>query len=223
MKLPAIVVNFKIYEKGVSKEGIKTAKLLEKKAEDLGISLAVAVNAIDLRMFVEELEIPVFLQHMDSVGFGAHTGHICAEMVKDSGAYGVLLNHSEKRMLLADLSAAINRAKMNNLKTLVCADTVESSKGVAALGPDYLAVEPPELIGGDISVSKARPEVVSGTVEAVAKISPDIPVLCGAGVKTGEDVKKAIELGAKGVLVASGVVKAKDPAKALEELARGLL
>jgi triosephosphate isomerase len=45
-----------------------------------------------------------------------------------------------------------------------------------------------------------------------------VPVLCGAGVKTGKDVRRALELGAKGVLLASGVVKAKDPRKALQDL-----
>jgi triosephosphate isomerase len=48
-----------------------------------------------------------------------------------------------------------------------------------------------------------------------------IPVLCGAGVKNGEDVRKAKELGAKGILVASGVVKAENPEEAIRDLLEG--
>jgi triosephosphate isomerase len=81
-------------------------------------------------------------------------------------------------------------------------------------------VEPPELIGGDISVTNAKPEVVVEAVRAVHRVDASIPVLCGAGVKNGQDVKKAIELGAKGVLLASGVVKAKDQRQALRDLIR---
>ena len=81
--------------------------------------------------------------------------------------------------------------------------------------------EEPELIGGDISVTSADPEIVSGTVEAVRKINKSAKILCGAGVKNGKDVAKAIELGAEGVLLASGVVKAKDTISVLKDLASG--
>ena len=96
------------------------------------------------------------------------------------------------------------------------------SKAAAQLVPDFVAVEPPELIGGDISVSKAQPELVKDSVEAVKAVSPDVKVLCGAGVKNGEDVKSALELGAKGVLLASGVVKAKDAEAVMRDLIKGL-
>jgi triosephosphate isomerase len=79
--------------------------------------------------------------------------------------------------------------------------------------PDYIAVEPRELIGGKISVSQARPELISDTVKAVKT-----KVLCGAGINTRQDVKKALKLGAKGVLVASAVAKSKNPGKVLKEL-----
>jgi isopentenyl diphosphate isomerase/L-lactate dehydrogenase-like FMN-dependent dehydrogenase len=42
---------------------------------------------------------------------------------------------------------------------------------------------------------------VSDTVAAVKAVNPNVRVLCGAGVKNGNDVAKAIELGAEGVLL----------------------
>ena len=74
------------------------------------------------------------------------------------------------------------------------------------------------MIGGDISVTTADPKIVSDTVAAVKDVNPNVRVLCGAGVKNGKDVATAIELGAEGVLLASGVTKASDAAAVLEDL-----
>ena len=93
---------------------------------------------------------------------------------------------------------------------------------MAAFAPDFIAVEPPELIGGDVSVTKANPFIIEDTVNSVKDVNKKISVLCGAGVKTGEDVAKALELGADGVLLASGVVKSKDPKATLLDLIKHL-
>jgi triosephosphate isomerase len=103
---------------------------------------------------------------------------------------------------------------------VVCTDSVASSAAAAAYRPDYVAVEPPELIGGDISVTEANPDVVRGAVDAVRRVDAGVRLLCGAGVKTGEDVRAALELGAEGVLLASGVVKSKDPYQSLLDLVK---
>jgi triosephosphate isomerase len=89
------------------------------------------------------------------------------------------------------------------------------------MGPDYVAIEPPELIGSGIPVSKADPEIVANSVQAVKRIAPDVGVLCGAGITHGEDLKAALDLGSKGVLLASGIIKAKDQRKALQDLVAG--
>ena len=104
----------------------------------------------------------------------------------------------------------------------MCAGDLHEVGTVAGLSPDYVAIEPPELIGGDVSVTKAKPEVVSGAVERVRNANPKVDVLCGAGVRTARDVSRAIELGTVGVLLATAVVKAKDPKKALTDLVKGL-
>ncbi|MFB6186182.1 MAG: triose-phosphate isomerase, partial [Halobacteriaceae archaeon] len=67
-------------------------------------------------------------------------------------------------------------------------------------------------------VSKADPDLIEDTVDAVQTIDETIDVFCGAGISSGSDVKKAAELGAEGVLVASGIAKADSPPEALQEL-----
>jgi len=98
---------------------------------------------------------------------------------------------------------------------------IEDAEKIAYLNPDFIAVEPPELIGGTVSVSDAKPEIISSSVKAVKLINNKIKVLCGAGIHNKDDVKKAIKLGAEGVLVASGIVKAENQKTALRDLVNG--
>ncbi len=140
------------------------------------------------------------------------------ENVKESGAAGVLINHSEDRLNLKEIKKTIKRAKDAGLITVICAPTPQVVQKVVKFNPTFVAIEPPELIGGDVSVSKAKPGVILNSVKKTGKI----PLLCGAGVKTTEDVKLAITYGSMGILLASGVTKAKNPEKALMNLAKGL-
>ena len=219
---PIILVNYKTYEKGYGANALSLTKTLQKVADETKVSVAVAVCPTDIKLISEECSLPVFAQHIDAIGFGSHTGYILAEAVKEAGAVGTLINHSEHRLRLADIDDCVKRAKEAGLITCVCTNNLSTSKAASLLSPDFVAVEPPELIGGDISVSKAQPELVKGTVDAVKNVSPKVKVLCGAGVKNGEDVRKALELGSEGVLLASGVVKAKDVEAAMRDLIGGL-
>jgi triosephosphate isomerase len=177
---------------------------------------------VDIAPVVQAVSIPVFSQHIDAAKPGGFTGHVLPEAVKEAGAVGTLINHSERRLKLADIDAAVVRAREVGLISLVCSNNSSVSAAVAALKPDMLAVEPPELIGTGIPVSKAKPEVVSDTVSLVHRINPDVITLCGAGITTGEDVAAALKLGTQGVLVASGIVKAKDPYKTLLDFAKSM-
>ena len=218
LKEPIIAINFKTYIEATGERALAIAKAAEKVWKETGITIVVAPQLADLYRIAQEVEIPVFAQHIDPIKPGSHTGHVLPEAVKEAGAVGTLLNHSENRMVLADLEASIRRAEEVGLITMVCSNNPAVSAAVAALGPDYVAVEPPELIGTGIPVSKAKPEVITDTVELVRKVNPEVKVLTGAGISTGEDVKKALELGSVGVLLASGVTKAKDPEKAIRDL-----
>ena len=224
MKLPVIITNFKTYESAIGPRALDLAILHAKVMEEMDVQMGVAVQPSDIFQVASAVSIPVFAQHIDPVGFGSNTGHILPEAVKAVGSFGTLLNHSEHR-LESDgaldvelLKTSIERAKEVDLYVVVCAKDPEEGAEIAKLGPDLVAVEPPELIGGDISVSTSRPEVVQGSVELIGSGR----VLVGAGVKNAEDVRIAIELGASGVLLASGVTKSDHPEVVLRDLASGI-
>jgi triosephosphate isomerase len=215
-----LIINLKTYEKGTGKGALniaKIAKRLSKKHRK--VEIMVAAQPIDTALISDVVD--TICQHMDPVEFGAHTGHILPEDVKFSGAKGVLINHSEDRMDIQDIEQSIFEARSNRLLSIACAPSISLAKTIAEFKPDYLAIEPPELIGTGVSVSKARPEIISKTVKIVKETNPRVKVLCGAGITTKEDVSKSLELGAVGVLVASAVVKAKDPKKVMEDLIDG--
>jgi triosephosphate isomerase len=203
-----IITNFKTYESATGQKAIDLAKIHEKAAKKTGVEIMVAVQPTDLMAVAKAVKIPVLAQHIDFVGMGGFTGHITAEAVKAAGAHGTLLNHSERRLPRDVLAKSIARAKELGLMTVVCAATPEEGATFLEFNPDLIAVEPPELIGGDISVS-------------TSKLIGKEKLLVGAGVKNGKDVEIAIKLGAKGVLLASGVTKAKDPMAVLVDLASG--
>jgi len=220
---PMIIVNFKTYAEATGRNALKLAKIAEKVGEETGIYVAVAPQYVDIATIVTETSVPVFSQHIDSITYGSHTGHVLVESVKEAGAAGTLINHAERRLLFKDIDSAVRRAREVGLVTVVCADTAKNSSIVAYFSPDIIAVEPPELIGSGIPVSKAKPEVVSDTVSLVKKVNRDITVLCGAGISRGEDVAAALKLGTEGVLVASGVVRAKDQRAALMDLVKPMM
>ena len=222
LKTPTIVLNVKTYTEATGANALEIARLMEKIAKETGVSMAIAVQAVDITRCAKTVNIPVFAQHIDPIRPGSSTGWTLPEAVKAAGAVGTLINHSEHRLILADIDTCITRAKELGLDSLVCTNNVATSKAVATFSPSMIAVEPPELIGGDISVTTADPGIVSNTVRAVRDVNKTVVILCGAGVKNGKDVKIAIELGAEGVLLASGVVKAKDKEAVLRDLISGL-
>jgi triosephosphate isomerase (TIM) len=201
-----LVINFKTYEEGTGKNAEELAKKIESVKGSGEIILAVQNS--DLYRISKVCGLKLFGQHVDPAGFGSNTGKDTPEALKENMASGVLINHSEDRIDLDTIRKNIERCKSLGIVTIVCAETPEVAENVASFGPDYVAIEPPELIGSGVSVSSAKPEIVVDTVKKIKKYN--IPVLCGAGITKGEDIKKAIELGCKGVLVASGVVKSED-------------
>lgn len=220
MSLPFILTNFKAYESAIGQKAVDLAKIHEYVAKETGKKFAVAVQSADVFRVSSQVNIPVFAQHIDPVSFGSKTGWCLPEGIKEAGAVGVILNHSEHRFSDKEiLGTAIQRAKEVGLIACVCAETAEEGAEIMEnFSPDFVAVEPPDLIGGDISVSTAEPELISNSVKQIGEGK----VLVGAGVKNGEDVKIAIELGSVGVLLASGVTNASTPKSVLKDLARGM-
>lgn len=213
-----VIINFKAYKEGFGKRALELAKIAEDVASRCDEYIGIAVSFLDLPVIAREVNIDVYAQHVDAIGFGSHTGRINAEMIAEYGAKGSLINHSERRLKLADIEYNVAKLRELGLTSVVCTNNVPTTAAAAALNPDFVAVEPPELIGSGIPVSKAEPEVVENSVKAAKNVNREVRVLCGAGITTHEDYVKALELGAEGVLLASGVVKAEDQKRALEEL-----
>jgi triosephosphate isomerase len=219
LQTPIILVNFKTYLEATDRKAVELAKQAEKVSKETGTSIAVAPQFADIARVAEAVEIPVFAQHIDPIKPGSCTGHVLADSIKEAGAVGTLINHSEKQLKLIDIDTAIRLAREKNLISCVCANNPSVSAAVAALKPDIVSIEPPELIGTGVAVSKAQPEVVTDTVKLVREVNSEVTILCGAGISHGEDVAVALQLETQGVLVASAIVKAKDPYSILREFA----
>lgn len=218
-KTPILITNFKAYEEATGARAVELAKLHERIANEMGVNLAVAGQAMDLAMLAASTSMPVLAQHVDGVGYGAYTGSIPVEIAHSLGVDGSMLNHSECRISDRQIQCALEDLNKLQMLSLVCAENVEEGHRFAEMGANFVAIEPPELIGGHESVSSAKPELITQSVEAIGPGK----VIVGAGIKTGADVKRALELGAVGFLVASGIAKAENPADALRDLCSGLL
>ena len=216
---PLIIVNFKTYLEATGRKAVELAENAEKVSLETNVSIGVAPQFSDLSTVAKNVDITVFAQHIDPVKPGSHTGHVLAEAVKEAGAIGTIINHSERQLKLSEIDEIIKITREKGLVSVVCANNPAISMAVATLEPDILAIEPPELIGTGIPVSKAKPEVVTDTVKLVRKVNSKVTILCGAGISHGEDVTAALRLGTQGVLVASGIVKAKNQYAVLREFA----
>ena len=220
--LPVIVLNEKTYLESAGDKGLELAKICEAVTAEQEISIVICPQQVELAKIASSVKIQCFAQHVEAMEPGSHTGFVTLESIKAAGATGTLVNHSEHRLKIADIEFIIDKAVRLGLLTIACTNNIAVSKAVAELKPYAVAVEPPELIGSGRAVSKVDPGIVEETVKEVKGVYSDCVVLCGAGVTNGEDVKAAIELGADGVLLASGVVKAKDPKAALLDLISGV-
>lgn len=218
MPSPFILVNLKTFREGMGNRAHMIANAAQLVARESGVTIGIAPSYIDLHPISHHFAIPVYAQHVDGFEPGAHTGHVTADILKLAGAAGSLINHSERRLSLADIETSIRALQMQKLVAVVCSNNEATSAGAAALAPDYVAIEPPELIGSGVSVSKANPEIIRRSVAAVHAVNPMVKVLTGAGIQSGECVKIAVDLGTDGVLLASSVVKAQEPATVLRDL-----
>lgn len=218
MNTPIVILNYKTYLESSGENALELARALKSASEESGITMVAAPQAADIYRIQNQISLPIFAQHIDPITPGGHTGSNLIETLIEAGISGSLINHSENRMKLADIDEVIQLCKQNDIESCVCTNNIATSKAIATFSPDAVAVEPPELIGTGIPVSQAQPEVVEDSVKGVKSINKKIKVLCGAGISTGDDMKAAMDLGADGVLLASGIVKAKNPKEALLDL-----
>ena len=221
---PIIVVNMKLHREAVEemKDFIEAMVKVMERWPNVRLVLATpAMSVAQASHLCQDTPVEVWTQHLDVDGWGSSTGSASAAHARSLGATGTLLNHAERPMSVAGVKEILE-GEHRPATICICAPEPQAAAEYARLGPDYLAVEPPELIGGDVSVTTADPGIISSTVASVKEAAPDVMVLCGAGVKTGEDLRVALELGASGVLLASGITKADRPGVALQNLLKGL-
>ena len=215
-----IFINFKTYQEASGSNALSLVSIIEDVALSTQIKIIPVVQLIDLKEIVSATKLEVWVQKIDPVSYGANTGSVLPEEIVNAGVRGTLLNHSENKILDFNLlKKNIDKAKEVNLKTLVFCSSLEELEKNKTLNPDFLSYEPPELIGGDISVASAQPDIIAKA--AVISKEAGIPLIIGAGIASQEDVRKSLEMGAVGVAVASHVIKSQNPRGSLMDLTEG--
>jgi len=217
-KIPVLVLNLKNYQEIFAKNALKIALEAQKISQKYSIDIIICPPNPLLYYLSNELDIPVFAQHVDYAKIGSSTGAIVPELLNSIGITGSLINHSEKRIPLNQIESIVKKFKELDLSSLVCAQTVEEVKLISQLDPDLIAIEPPELIGSGRSVSKVNPNIITDSVNAANSINSNVDILCGAGIMNSDDVKIALNLGSKGILIASGVVQSDNWDQKIKEL-----
>jgi triosephosphate isomerase len=216
-----IFVNYKTFEESSGPKALLLTKILEEAAHESQVKIVPVVQIIDAESVISGTTLEVWIQHVDPISYGAHTGWILPEEAVRIGVSGVFLNHSEHKFDNFDALYTVNEKAMSaNLKTLIFASSLDELKKITGLAPTYIAYEPAELVGSTTtSVAEAQPEIISQASEIAKRAG--LPLIVGAGIHSMDDVKKSLELGAVGVAVATDVVKAVDPKKELMELTEG--
>ena len=204
---PIVVINLKTYKQG------KGVIDLVKKIEKVDSKVIIGVQASDIYEVKKKSKLKIYTQHVDYFKKGKNTGFILPESVKADGAVGSFLNHSEHKLSFNVLKKTIKRCKQIGLKTMVFAKDLKEAKKIKRLSPNFIIIEPFELVGGQISVSKARPELISNVAKKL-----NIKFLVGAGIHNSEDVKVAMQLCVSGIAISSAITKAKNPGKKLRKL-----
>jgi len=216
------IINCKNYEEIAGEKLTKLVKVTSKIAKKYKIKIVIAPPTHQISQ-ITKFSVPVLAQHADIAGTGSTTGFIVPELLKKSKVLGAIINHSEHRISPKDISKLIQRLRKLNLISVVCVKNVAEAKKYARHNPNYIAIEPPELIGSGKAVSKQKPELITNASRAIKQAKNSTKLLCGAGIVSGDDVKKATELGSKGILVASGIIKARNWNKIIDEFAKAMI
>jgi triosephosphate isomerase len=204
---PTIIINFKTYKSGGK------AVELAKKIKKVSKKIIIGVQTSDIFAIKKSTDIIVYSQSIDPYRPGRNTGYVTPEAVKKVGASGAFLNHSEHKLFFDVLKKDVQRCREANIKVAIFASSLKEAIKVKKLKPDYLIIEPPELVAGKISVSQARPGLIKGIAKKLK-----YKFLVGAGIHSRGDVKLAMKLGASGIAVSSAITTAKFPEKKLREL-----
>ena len=216
------VINCKNYEEISGGKIIKFIKIAEYVSKKYKIKIAISPPQ-HLIGLVANSSITILAQHVDDSKVGSTTGFMIPELLKKSKVKGSLINHSEHRISSKEIEKLVLKLKELKMTSIVCVKNIAEVKKYLKLNPDFIAIEPPELIGSGKAISTEKPELIAKAADIVNNSKNKTKLLCGAGIVSGDDVKKAIELGSKGILVASGIIKAKNWNKIISEFSKALV
>lgn len=214
-----LVINFKNYSDASGEKTVELAQAAQKVASELKIEIVLAPPQASLALVAKSVNIPVVSQHLDDAKEGSTTGFFVPEIARMFGVKGSLINHSEHRIDPGVIENLVKKLRGLGMTSIVCGRTPDEVAKISTFLPDFIAIEPPELIGSGRAVSKENPAIITNSIKAAGSRSK---VICGAGITDKGDVSKAMELGSQGILVASGVVKAKSWQDKIAELAQGM-
>ena len=216
------IINCKNYNEIAGEKIIMLAKTAEKISKKYKIPIAIAPPHHLIPLIIK-FKIIILAQHLDDKKIGSTTGFMVPDIAKKSKINGSIINHSEHRITEKEIRNLLRRMKKLKLKSILCVKNINEVKKYAKLNPTYIAIEPPELIGTGRAISTEKPQLITKAVDAVRSAKNSTKLLCGAGIISVNDVKRAKELGSKGILVASGVIKAKNWEKIISEFSRALI
>lgn len=214
------IINLKNYTEISGQKAIEITKKAEKVAMDLDLRIIVSPPQVLLGLVASKTNLEILGQHTDFEKIGASTGFVIPEMIKGAGGIGSIINHSEHPLNRTIIKKLIERLKELDLISLVCAKNLEELKLISELQPDFVAIEPPELIGTKRSISSEKPSLIKESFEHLSSTNSKTKLICGAGINTSEDVRVALDLGSNGILAASSIVKADNWYNKIYELAK---
>ena len=223
MSKPVLLVNFKNYDGVLGEGAVRLALAVQKISKRLEVQFIVAPPGPELSTVAASVELPVFSQTVSDKPSGKSTGAMVPEALKAAGCAGSILNHSESRLSVKTIVAVTPRMRTLGLSACICGENATEVARFSAMKPEFLAVEPPELIGTGVAVSKARPSLLRETAKSVRATGYKGRLLCGAGIVTGDDARASMRFGMDGILVSSSVVLAKSWETKLRELGSALL
>ena len=216
------IINCKNYEEISGDKIKKFIEIAEQVSKKYKIKIAISPPQ-HLIGLVANSSIPILAQHIDDSKIGSTTGYIIPELLKKSKVKGSLINHSEHRISSKEIEKLVVKLKELKMISIVCVKDVAEVKRYLKINPDFIAIEPPELIGSGKAISTEKPDLIQKAAKIVNDSKNKTKLLCGAGIVSGEDVAKSLELGSKGILVASGIIKAKNWNKIISEFAKALV
>ena len=211
-----IILSLKTYKEATGDNAIKLLSSVKRISEETGVKIIPAVQPTDIYRIKKELDIEVWAQHMDPIEPGKNMGWLSPYALKEAGASGVVINHSEHKTTDENVKKILDKAKEYGLKNVVIAFDVDTVIKYDSWNPDFISYEREDAIGTGVSMVTQEKDNIIKLVSILKR-----PLIIGAGIATGEDVKDAIKVGAVGVIMASRFVLAQDPEAKLRELVSG--